>query len=288
MNNGVANQATRCFRRIVDSFGKRVRTTNPNVELAFRHVQPRNLGELPAHDDDIVLSSGGPGSPHDGWDEPWCVGYRRYLDWVVEQNLKKAHESVKMLVVCHSFEVSVVHFDVAEMKKRSSLKFGLMPAYMTSHGERADFLSPFGYRLFCWEHRNWEAIGLDEKRLADLGGALFAHETHESGVHKGDATLALRFAPGLDGTQFHPEADKPGVMNWIERPEHKVAVENAYGATLYERMLKSLSNPERLAKTFALLIPGWLTYRFNELAPSRGWKPMDAPVQDMADFDVAV
>jgi len=38
------------------------------------------------------------------------------------------------------------------------------------------------------------------------------------------------FAPGIDGTQFHPEADKPGVMNWIERPEHKVAVQDAYGA----------------------------------------------------------
>jgi len=288
MNNGVANQATRCFRRLVDSFTKRVHAQNPHVDVAFRHVQPRNLGELPSHDDDIVLSSGGPGSPFDGYDDPWCVGYRSFLDWVVEENLKSVHTSVKALVVCHSFELAVVHFKVAEMQKRSALKFGLMPAYMTPQGERADFLSPFGYRLFCWEHRNWEAVGLDPHRLAELGGALFAKETHEAGSHKGDAILALRFAPGIDGTQFHPEADKPGVLNWIERPEHKVAVENAYGATLYERMLKSLNNPERLGKTFALLIPGWLTYRFNELAPSRGWKPLDAPVQDMAEFDVAV
>ena len=81
---------------------------------------------------------------------------------------------------------------------------------MTSHGERADFLSPFGSpRLFCWEHRNWEAIGLDEKRLADLGGALFAHETHESGVHKGDATLALRFAPASTARSFTPKPTNP-------------------------------------------------------------------------------
>ncbi len=288
MNNGVANQATRCFRRIVDAFTKRVHKANPHVEVMFHHVQPRNLGELPSHEDDIVLSSGGPGSPFDGYDDAWCVGYRDFLDWVVEQNIKSAHTSVKVMVVCHSFEISVVHFKVAEMQKRASLKFGLMPAYMTAHGERADFLAPFGYRLFCWEHRNWEAVGLDAHRLAKLGGSLFAKETHEAGSHKGDALLALRFAPGVDGTQFHPEADKPGVLNWIERPEHKVAVENAYGAALYERMIKSLNNPERLAKTFALLIPGWLTYRFNELAPSRGWKPLDAPVQDMAEFDVAV
>jgi homoserine O-succinyltransferase len=288
MNNGVANQATRCFRRIVDAFGKRVRDVNPHVELVFRHVQPRNLGELPSKDDDIVLSSGGPGSPFDGWDEPWCTGYRAYLDWVIEQNDKRKEGAVKALVVCHSYQIAVGHFKVAGLQKRSSLKFGLMPAYMTADGERADFLEPFGYRLFCWEHRNWEAVSLEATRLDALGGAVLAKETHDSGTHKGDALLAMRFGRGIDGTQFHPEADKPGVLNWIERPEHKVAVENAYGATLYDRMVKSLNNPERLAKTFALLIPGWLGHRFNELAPSRGWKPVGDPPQDMADFDVSV
>ena len=182
----------------------------------------------------------------------------------------------------------MVHFKVAEMRKRDSLKFGLMPAYMTPDGEQTDYLRPFGYRLFCWEHRNWEAVGLDAQRLERLGGALLARETADGGAYKGDALLAFRFAPGVEGTQFHPEADKPGVMNWIERPEHKVAVQDAYGAVLYERMVKSLSNPERLAKTFALVIPSWLTNRFNVLAEERGYKPLDPPVQDMAEFDVAV
>ncbi len=291
MNNGVANQATRCFRRIVEAFGARVRAKNPNVELVFKHVQPRNLGELPAHDDDLVLSSGGPGSPHDGFDDAWAVGFRSFLDHVVEKNKHAPHAAPKVLAVCHSFQLSVIHFKVAEMRKRPSLKFGLMPAYMTQEGERADFLGPFGYRLFCWEHRNWEALNLDKKRLEALGGTVLAKETHHTHApvkHKGDAILALRFAPGIDGTQFHPEADKPGVMNWIERPEHKVAVQDAYGEVLYDRMVKSLANPERLAKTFALLIPGWLTHRFNELAPSRDWKPLDQPSADMASFDVAV
>ena len=57
---------------------------------------------------------------------------------------------------------------------------------------------------------------------------------------------------------------------------------------LLERMIKSLGNPERLAKTFALLIPGCFTYRFNELADQRGYKRLDPPREDMQDFDVAV
>lgn len=291
MNNGVANQATRCFRRIVDAFGKRACVANPSLEVVFKHLQPRNLGELPTGDEDLVLSSGGPGSPHDGYEDPWCTGYRKFLDSVVERNLAHASGAPKALVVCHSFELAILHFAVAEMRKREALKFGLMPAYMTDDGERTDFLAPFGYRLFCWEHRNWEAIGLDEDKLASLGGALLAsetHATHDVDKHKGDALLALRFAPGVDGTQFHPEADKPGVMNWIERPEHKVAVQDAYGEDLYDRMVKSLANPERLAKTFALFIPGWLTYQFNTLAEERGWKPLAPPEQRDAEFDVAV
>lgn len=292
MNNGVANQATRCFRRLVDAFGKRVRERNPQTDVVFTHVQPRNLGELPPKDTDLLLSSGGPGSPYDGFDAAWCTGYRGFLDHVMERNLADPSTAPKALLVCHSFQLAVLHTAVATMEPRATKKFGLMTAYMTEAGERADYLSPFGYRLFCWEHRNWEAIDLDEKRLTELGGEVLATETHASHPqhkYKGDALLGLRFGPGVHGMQFHPEADKPGVMAWVERPESQDALRVAYGETLLEKMKTSLSNPERLAKTFALLIPGWLTHRFNELAEQRGLKPLEAPVQgDMREFDVAV
>ena len=291
MNNGVANQATRCFRRLVDGFGARVRERNPTVEVVFSHVQPRNLGELPPDDVDLVLSSGGPGSPFDGMDDPWGLGYRKFLDRVVEGNLKDPASAPKALLVCHSFQFAVIHFAFARMAARETKKFGLMPAYMTRDGEASDFLSPFGYRLFCWEHRNWEAIELDAAKLEAQGGAVLARETHHSHTrekYKGEAYLAFRFAKGLDGTQFHPEADKPGVLAWVDKPESQAALRAAYGDMLLERMIKSLGNPERLGKTFALLIPGWLTYRFNELADQRGYKRLEAPREDMQDFDVAV
>lgn len=290
MNNGVANQATRCFRRLVDAFGARVRERNPSVETVFSHVQPRNLGELPSDDVDLVLSSGGPGSPFDGMDDPWGLGFRKFLDRVVERNMADPARAPKALLVCHSFQFAVIHFKFARMAPRTT-KFGLMPAYMTEEGEASDFLSPFGYRLFCWEHRNWEAIDLDGNKLEAMGGAVLARETHHTHPrekYKGDAHLAFRFAKGLDGTQFHPEADKPGVMAWVDRPESQAALRAAYGDMLLERMIKSLANPDRLAKTFALLIPGWLTYRFNEIADERGYKRLDAPREDMQDFDVAV
>lgn len=289
MNNGVANQATRCFRRLYDAFQKRVKQANPGLEVTFRHVQPRNLGELPDDDVDLILSSGGPGAPHDGYEDTWCTGYRKFLDKVVERNIVAPDTAPKALVVCHSFEIAVLHFQVAEMVRRPKLKFGVMPAYITEHGQEVDYLAPFGYRLFTWEHRNWEAVNLDAKRLGELGGSLTAMESHANAkVNTGDAILGLHFAPGVHGTQFHPEADKPGVMAWIEKPEHTIQVEEQYGRPLYEKMITTLSNPDRLARTFALLIPGWLAFRFNDLAETRGLRPLTAPEFDMQEFDIAV
>ena len=289
MNNGVANQATRCFRRLYDAFSKRVREKNPDLDVSFRHVQPRNLGELPGDDADIVLASGGPGSPSDGFDDPWCTGFRKFLDRSFDQHMKHAAATPKAFLVCHSFEIATLHFGVAEMVRRPTTKFGVMPAYITEQGQKTDYFSPFGYRLFTWEHRDWEAVAPNQKRITELGSEILAVESHKKAiVNRGDAILGLRFCPGVDGVQFHPEADKPGVLAWIEKPEHAATVEDAYGAALYEKMVKRLANPTRLARTFALMIPGWLTHRFNELALERDYKTITLPDQQMQDFDVAV
>ena len=71
-----------------------------------------------------------------------------------------------------------------------------------------------------------------------------------------------------------------------ERPAERRAQSDPGRGDLVLRL--DSANPERLAKTFALVIPGWLTYRFNELAPSRDWKPLTPPSQAMTEFDVAV
>lgn len=286
MNNGVANQATRCFRRLFDQFAQRVRVANPNLEINFKHVQPRNLGELPDLSHDLVLSSGGPGSPFDGYEDPWCVGYRKYIDSVVEANLTGRADAPGLFTVCHSFEIAVTHFKVAEMTKREKLKFAIFPTYVTPAGMRSYVFDRFGDRLFVWEHRSWQAVNLDEKRLRELGGELLATESRPGrNNNKGPGLLGFHFAPGVDGTQFHPEADRPGVMAWINRPEHAADVRDAYGNSLYERMIKTLSDPTRLARTYALLIPGWLAYRFNRIADARGLRPIGPPEQSMADFE---
>ncbi len=287
MNNGVANEATRCFRRLFDAFKAKVVAANPGLDVSFKHVQPRNLGELPDKHVDIVLSSGGPGAPSDGYDERWCTEYRQFIDHVVSSTIQDRLKSPALFVVCHSFELTVLHFTIARMQAREKLKFGVMPAYVTDAGQKSDIFKPFGDRLFTWEHRRYEAVDLDEAKLRALGGELLATESRPGGPDKGRGLMGFQFAPGVAGTQFHPEADRPGVIAWIDRPEHTHALRDAYGHDLYQRMMTTLSNPQRLARTYALLIPGWLANRFNEIAPERGLKPIGAPEQDMQMFEAS-
>ena len=288
MNDGVPNEAIRCFRRLLGGFTARVRAANPRLGIQLEHVQPRNLGELPSPEADLVLSSGGPGSPHDGWDERWCSSYRSFLDGVMDRAARRPDDAPAAFLVCHSFEIAVQHFRFATMTQRADLKFAIFPAYLTPAGRQTDFLRPFGDRLFSWEHRAWQAVNLDQRRVAAQGGALLATESRPGRSDKGHGLLAFRFGPGLEGTQFHPEADRPGVLAWIERPEHAEALKDAYGNSLYERMMKTLGDPARLARTYALLIPGWLTERFNRLARARGLHPLQPPVQNMAEFEERV
>ncbi|MFN7971800.1 MAG: hypothetical protein U0166_05560 [Acidobacteriota bacterium] len=279
MNNGVENQGIRCFKGIVDRFFETVRAANPGIPITFSHVEPRNRGEAPPEAADLYLSSGGPGSPYDGYDDPWCVDYRKFLDALAAEGLAHPEGARSLFAVCHSFELCVMHFQVARMTQRPTRKFGVMPVYMTDEGLASPLLSVFGDRLFAFEHRSWQAVDLDTTKLAALRGKLWARESRD-GHSKGEGLLSFLFAPNIEGTLFHPEADRAGALAWIARPDQAAAVIEAYGELTYLRMLKTLDDPTRLARTYALLLPGWLTRRFNALAPARGWTGVAAPAYD--------
>jgi GMP synthase-like glutamine amidotransferase len=283
MNAGHKNEAIRCLGVLIDQFASRVRADNPGLEVQRVHVSPRDKGEVPPEDCHLYLCSGGPGSPFDGDGEQWVDDFSTFLDGVVDDNAANADAGKAALCICYSFEMAVRHFGVAEVAPRATRKFGVMPIYTTEEGRAHPLLAPFHDRLFAFEHRNWEAIGLDESKLARLGGTLLARESRD-GVSKGPALMAIDFGGGVEGVQFHPEADRPGVMAWVARPDQAEAFKVAYGVVTYERMLKTLDNPLRLARTFALTIPGWMTRKFNAMAARHGWNPLPPPVQDMTTF----
>ncbi|GAC1351227.1 MAG: hypothetical protein NVS3B20_05310 [Polyangiales bacterium] len=283
MNAGHTNEAIRCIRRLVQQFADRVTAVNPGLEVEPIRVSPRDTDDRIPSDCHFYVSSGGPGSPFDGDGKQWVDDYSSFLDSIVDENVAKIGRGRSIFCVCYSFEMAVRHFKIAKVVPRTTRKFGVMPIYTTEEGRTHPLLSPFGDRLFAFEHRNWEAVDLDFAKLKSTDGKLLARESRD-GVSKGQALLAIDFAPGVEGVQFHPEADRPGVTSWVERPDQAEAFKLAYGITTYDRMIRTLDNPERLARTFALLIPGWITRKFNALAEGFGWNPLPPPTQSMESF----
>ena len=281
MNNGHVNQAMRCLRGIVTQFFERVRSANPSLPCELGEVSPRNTNNAVPDDYDLYLSSGGPGSPFDGDGMPWVTDYGRFVDNVIESSIGGGGAQRSLFAICYSFEMVIRHLALAAVVPRVDRKFGVMPVYTTPEGQEHPLLQAFGDRLFAFEHRNWEAVDLDTSKLNTLGGKLLARESRD-GVSKGRAILGLDVAPGVEAVQFHPEADRPGVMNWISRPEQAAAFKATYGEVTYQAMLRTLDDPRRLARTYALVIPGWLARKFNEIAMFRDYIELPPPSEDVA------
>jgi len=279
MNDGHVNQAMRCLRGIAAQFFRRVAVTNPNVQCELLEVSPRNTEDDIPGNCDLYLSSGGPGSPFDGDGHEWVNRYSRFLDGVADAADDGGPDQRALFAVCYSFEMAVRHFKVAHIQPRADRKFGVMPIYVTPEGQEHPLLAPFADRLFAFEHRNWEAIDLDTRKLAALGGQILAQESRD-GVSKGRAVLGLDITSGIEAVQFHPEADRAGVVSWVSRPDQAAAFKATYGEATYQAMLRTLDDPRRLARTYALVIPGWLARKFNLAAPERGYHPITMPNDD--------
>src|SRR4051812_17683412 len=186
MNNAHVNQAMRCLRGLVASFFEHVGRHNPTLPCELIEVSPRDTNNQVPRDCDLYLSSGGPGSPFDGDGMPWADDYGRFCDGIIESATRGGADQRALFAICYSFEMVVRHYKLAHIGPRSERKFGVMPIYTPPEAQRPPLLSSFGDRLFAFEHRNWEAIELDESRLRELGGTLLARESRD-GVSKGRA-----------------------------------------------------------------------------------------------------
>lgn len=281
MNDGHVNQAMRCLRGIVEQFFSRVVARNPGLACNLSEVSPRDTGDLIPRDADLYLASGGPGSPFDGDGTPWAQDFADFATGVAESASRGGEDQRAVFGICYSFELLVRHFEVATIAPRTDRKFGVMPIYTTLEGQAHPLLGAFDDRLFAFEHRNWEAIDVNEATLRSLGGCVLARESRD-GASKGRALLGLDIAPGVEAVQFHPEADRAGVVNWVARPEQAAAFRATYGDSTYRAMLRTLDDPRRLARTYALVIPGWLSRKFNSLARYRGYAEVTPPPENAA------
>jgi GMP synthase-like glutamine amidotransferase len=289
MNAGVENQAIRCLQSVIARFEAELRESNPTLPIDVVTVSPRDTLTPIPRGHDLYIASGGPGSPLEGLGTPWYDDFRRLTDGLLEAHDRDPRDAASMFAICYSYELMAMHLDIAEVVQRDGRKFGVMPIYTTTAGRHHPLLAPFGDRLFAFEHRNWEVVNMDETRLALMNGAVLARESREGRDDKGLAVLAFNVGEAVETVQFHPEADLAGIFNWIDRPEQATAFKESYGDHTFERMLKTISNPERVARVHHEVIPGWMRRRFNAICAARGWDAMPyGHVEALSGADLSV
>ena len=67
------------------------------------------------------------------------------------------------------------------------------------------------------------------------------------------------------GTQFHPEADAPGMSMYLQKEEKRKTIIENHGEEKLKSMLKQLNDPDKILWTYSHIIPNFLNQSVEQL-----------------------
>lgn len=206
---------------------------------------------------DLYLSSGGPGSPHEG-DGVWDRAYFEWLDSIWIWNRLHPERARQVLLICHSFQMACIHFGIAEVNRRRSPSYGIFPVHLTDLGIDEPAFEGLSNPFFIADFREWQAVQPNVGRLEELGASILALEKVRPHVPLERAIMAVRFSPDILGLQFHPEVNPEIMRKFLLEPSHKAELIEDFGEARYQKMLKYLADADKLELTYATIIPRFL------------------------------
>ena len=107
----------RCIKDIIKRSGH---------ALDWQLFDVRGKAEVPGQEFDLYISTGVPGSP------TTAMGYgMKYYDWLQQTwdwNQVSGNPKKHVFFICHSFQMAVKHFRLAEVTQRKSMSFGTFAA----------------------------------------------------------------------------------------------------------------------------------------------------------------
>lgn len=253
---GVPNQGMRCIRELITQFGQ-----DHQLNIQWDEFDVRLKQELPDLSYDFYISSGGPGSPIDSEGSEWENKYFDWINTVVDYN-KDLHNQLKknVLFICHSFQLACRYFKVATVAKRKSTAFGVFPVHMLEDGKNEPIFNGLQDPFYAVDSRDFQVIQPDQSQLNILGAAVLAIEKERPHVPLERAIMAIRFNACMIGTQFHPEADGPGMSMYLQRDDRKDIVIENHGYEKWESMVEQLTDPDKILYTYAHIIPNFLKH----------------------------
>jgi GMP synthase-like glutamine amidotransferase len=260
---GAPNQGMRCIREIIKKWGE----TN-HFEIHSREYDVRLKNELPGTSWDIYISSGGPGDPlltrFDDWDINWC----NWLDEIERWNNNPRTTRKKFVFfICHSFQLACRYFNAGLVCKRKSEAFGVFPVHMLEGGETEPVFEGLKDPFYAVDSRKHQVIQPNHDLLNEMGAKILCIEKSRPHVPYERALMGIRFNEYMIGTQFHPEADAPGMSMYLQTEEKRNTVIESHGEDKLKSMLEHLEDPDKIMWTHAHILPNFLNQAAEQLQP---------------------
>ncbi len=261
MNNNHANEGMRCILQLIRNV-----QGNDRAELAFDVFDVRTRNEIPGLDYDVYISSGGPGSPLAS-DDPWEQPYFELIDQIFEWNRQNDRKKYVFLI-CHSFQLVVRHLELGLLSKRKSTSFGIFPVHKVDEGCTDPLLMPLPEPFYAVDSRDYQITDPNAERLGEMGAAILCLEKDRPHVPLERAVMAIRFSDEIIGTQFHPEADNEGMLRYFLTDEKRNHIVLNFGQEKYNDMVAYLQDPDKIALTESVILPGFLRQAIQSLSHS--------------------
>ncbi len=253
MNNGVQNEGMRCIKKIVADFAQ-----ESAIEIESTVFDVRQKNEVPDLSFDIYLSSGGPGTPSPEG-HAWEKKYFTFLDSVWKYNKSRTNRTKKHLfLICHSFQLACVHWQIGHVCKRRSNSFGIFPIHKTRNGEKEPFFKGLDDPFWAVDSRDFQVIEPNNYVLDSMGAKITGLEKIRPHVPLDRAIMAIRFSNEIFGTQFHPEADAEGMLRYFQNEDKKQNIIKNHGEAKYYEMIEHLNDPDKILLTEKTILPSFL------------------------------
>ncbi|MBK8139817.1 MAG: GMP synthase [Chitinophagaceae bacterium] len=258
---GAPNQGMRCIRNILIEWAEQ-----NDLLLYAKEYDVRLKNELPDTSYDVYISSGGPGSPletrYEDWDIAWC----RWLDKMERWNNNHSNTQKKYIFfICHSFQLASRFFNVGLVCKRRSTSFGVFPVHMLENGADEPVFDGLKDPFYAVDSRDYQVIQPNHDLLNEMGASLLCIEKSRPHVPYERAVMGLRFNEYMIGTQFHPEADAPGMSLYLQREDKRKTVIENHGEAKLQSMLEHLEDPDKIVWTYSHILPNFLNHSIEKL-----------------------
>jgi len=228
-----------------------------NIPVDYRIYNTRGKEEIPSIDNDIFISSGGPGSPFDGIGKTWEAKYFSLLDEIWNHN-QNSSEKKYAFFICHSFQLMARFFEFAEVSKRHSRSFGIFPVHKTSAADNDFILSQMPDPFYAADFRSWQVTSPGEPAIKELGVEILALEKIRPHVEYARAVMAVKIGDEIYGVQFHPEADPEGMKYHYRQESRRQNIITDIGEKKYDYIMEQLEDPQKVELTYQTILPTFL------------------------------